>query len=211
MRFNLCDAVKRQKERGIMANTKIAYKLFRVKKSQPGKIWPLYVLANEETPMGEWLEAKAGIRTEDGKVKSKLGKLAYRPGWHLSEGVPYVTHIGGKDETGKIAYMPDDLVWCEVEFAADVDYQPEANRNGMQKNGKFSAKKAQLDHVPVNGWYRYKTNPNMFGTWIIAGNIRVNRVVTDEEVREICREQGLTPLERKTPFDFSQFNTTKAA
>ena len=69
-------------------NTKIAYKLFRVKKSEPGKIFPLYVLADKETPMGIWLEAESGIRTEDGKVKSKLGKLAYRPGWHLSDGVP---------------------------------------------------------------------------------------------------------------------------
>lgn len=191
--------------------TKIAYKLFHVKKSEPGKIFPLYVLADKPTPMGEWLEAESGIRTEDGKVKSKLGKLAYRPGWHLSDGVPYVTHIGSKDETGKISYMPDNLVWCEVEYVADVDYQPEANANGMQKNGKFSAKKAQLDHVPVNGWYKYKTNPNMFGTWIIAGKIRVNRVITDDEVLELCKNWGLTPLKRKSPFNFSQFNTKEAA
>ena len=35
------------------------------------------------------------------KVKSKLGPLAYRPGWHSGD-VPYASHIGVKDADGKI-------------------------------------------------------------------------------------------------------------
>ena len=68
----------------------IGYKLFRLKR---GKLYPLYVLANEETPMGVWLDAQSGPRTERGKVKSRLGELAYRPGWHINDGLPYVNHI----------------------------------------------------------------------------------------------------------------------
>lgn len=39
------------------------YKLFRILKSQPGKLFPLYVYATEEIPIGEWLKAKEGQKT----------------------------------------------------------------------------------------------------------------------------------------------------
>ena len=60
----------------------ITYKLFRLKH---GKLYPLYVNANKPTPLGIWLVAEVGERTPDGKVKSRLGKLAYRPGWHSGD------------------------------------------------------------------------------------------------------------------------------
>lgn len=53
----------------------IGYKLFRTKN---GKLYPLYVLANKETPVGEWIEAECGEMSENRKVKSRLGELAYR-------------------------------------------------------------------------------------------------------------------------------------
>lgn len=70
----------------------ITYKLFRLKH---GKLYPLYVNANKPTPLGVWLDAEAGERTSDGKVKSRLGKLAYRPGWHSGD-MPVALHIGEK-------------------------------------------------------------------------------------------------------------------
>ena len=72
-----------------------AYKLLRVKKD--GKLYPLYVDADTPTPMGVWLEAKCGELTSDGKVKSKLGSLCFRPGYHLSN-LPYASHIGRKGD-----------------------------------------------------------------------------------------------------------------
>lgn len=54
-----------------------AYKLLRIKKD--GKLYPLYVNADTPTPLGVWLEAECGELTSDGKVKSKLGHLSYRP------------------------------------------------------------------------------------------------------------------------------------
>ena len=37
-----------------------AYKLFRISKKNPKKLFPLYVFANEPVPMGKWLIAKEG-------------------------------------------------------------------------------------------------------------------------------------------------------
>ena len=172
--------------------TQIGYKLFR---QNGGKLYPLYVLANKETPMGVWLKAESGIRTERGKVKSKLGELAYRPGWHINDGLPYVNHIYSVHDGKK--YLKDGCVWCEVEYRTEKSYQEEARENGWRA-GKWSATRAQLDHVPVGGYYKYKTNPNMDGAWVIAGEMRVNRVMTDEEVVEICRKNGYEPLVRFT-------------
>ena len=173
-----------------------AYKLFRIKKSEPGKIFPLFVDADNETPIGEWVEAKCGERTDKGKVKSKLGPLCYRPGWHLSADMPHVVHIGVKGSSGEIEFLNPDHVWCEVEYSTDINYQEEANMNGMNKKGIIIPKNAFITHVPENGFYRYKTNPNMFSDWIIAGSIKVNRIIDDEEVKAICNSYGFEPLPR---------------
>lgn len=172
----------------------IAYKLFRTKKTAPGRLFPLFVLADEEVPMNEWLAAKPGILLPSGKVKSRLGPLAYRPGWHLSD-IPLAIHIGVKED-GSIKYMHPDHVWCECEYSDEIDYQPEANANGTTEKG-FDPKKAFLKKVPEHGYYRYKTSPMMLGTWIIAGDIKINRIMTDEEVAKICREHGYEPMGKK--------------
>ena len=171
----------------------IGYKLFKVKRNQPGKLFPLYVYANEETRMNEWIPAKEGILTKNKKVKSKLGELCYRPGWHCSD-IPLATHIGVKVD-GVIKYMHSDEVWCEVEYSDEIDYTNVVKENGTI-NGKLISKKAYMTEIPVDGFYRYKTNPNMTGDWIIAGAIKVNRILSDEEVEEICKRNGYEALPR---------------
>lgn len=171
----------------------LAYKLFVVNKRRPGELFPLYVNATQSIPLGVWLQAESGERVED-KVKSKLGLLAYRPAWHLCD-LPIATHIGVKDATGKIKYIKENTVWCLCEYADIINYQDKANARGMI-NGKFVPKKAYLDYIPVNGYYRYKTNPNMFNDWILSGAMRVLRVMTDEEVNYILRANNIQPMER---------------
>lgn len=174
----------------------IMYKQFRVKS---GKLYPLFVNQDVETPMGVWVDAEDGPRTDDGKVKSKLGKLAYRPGFHLSE-IPLASHIGKKDrQTGVIAFAHPDTVWAECEVCTEIDYNPEARENGWL-NGKWCAKRAQLAHIPVCGYYWYRTNPKMIGRWVIAGRIKVNRVLTYREEEEICQRFGLHAQPRLTPY-----------
>lgn len=154
-----------------------AYKLFRIK---DGVLFPLFVNANIPTPVGKWIPATPGELTKDGKVKARGGKLAYRPGWHCSDR-PIALHIGTKACPNDTlpSYRPSNQVWAEVEVKNDVDWQKVADKQGK------SARDKQLRFVPKGGYYHYKTNPNMFGTWIIAGEIKVNRILTDAEVAEI--------------------------
>lgn len=170
---------------------KKVYKLFRVKK---GKLFPLFVLADKETPFKEWLKAEEGERKDTGKVKSRLGDLAYRPGWHSSE-LPLATHIGIK-EGGKIKYMHDNHVWVECFILDEKDYQREADNQGKALKNKY------LKRIPDNGFYKYRTNPNMFGAWYISGEILLNRILSDKEVEQILSKEGLTSLPRRGEFPF---------
>ena len=180
----------------------IGYKLFKLKRSAPGQLFPLYVLADQPVPMGMWLPAQEGPRTKEGKVRSKIGDLAFRPGWHLSD-IPLAIHIGIK-ENGQIKYMHDDEVWCECEYSDVVDYQPVADKRGT-RDGVFHPRDAMLTEIPVNGFYRYIISPQMLGKWIIAGSIKVLRILPDTEVGAICREAGYDPLPRKHPVVLEDF------
>lgn len=179
-----------------------AYKLFRTDARQPGELFPLFVLADQAVPMGEWLRAEIGPMTGD-KVKSKLGPLAFRPGWHAGD-VPVAAHIGMKDGAAdkKPKYRNPEHVWAEVEFAADVDWQAEANQRGTNASGKLVPVRAAItDQLPAGGFYRYKTNPNMQGTWLIGGEMKVSRVLSDSEVKRINDKAGTADLPRKEPLD----------
>ena len=167
-----------------------AYKLFNIK---DGKLYPLYVNASTPVPLNTWLEAQAGPLAADGRhVKSRLGPLAFRPGWHCSQ-YPVALHIGEKkNPRDKLpSYRPANQVWAEVEVLDKVNWQIEADRQGKNPRDK------QLKLVPANGYYEYKTNPNMFGKWIIAGNIKVNKILTDDEVKHINDVINIADLPRK--------------
>ncbi len=170
------------------------YKLFRISKKHPGKLYPMYVLSDKETKIGRWLKAECGEMTADGRVKSRSGTLAFRPGWHLAD-LPIATHIGVK-ENGVIKYQRQDTVWSECEYSDEVDYQDEADRNGINAAGILVPKNAYLKYIPDNGFYRYKTSPHMTGTWAIAGAIFVRRILSDDEVDQILEENGITPMPR---------------
>lgn len=166
-----------------------AYKLFRRKGDQ---LMPLFVHADKPVPMGQWLEAEEGPQGKTaGKVKSKLGDLAYRPGWHAGD-LPIATHIGGKSspDLKKPDYRPDDQVWAEIEMAADKDWQSVADSRGKGVKAHIT------DQVPLGGFYRYKTNPNMTGNWLIGGHMKVNRVLSDDEVKDINDQAGVADLPR---------------
>jgi GNAT superfamily N-acetyltransferase len=182
-----------------------AYKLFRVDERKPGKLFPLFVNANDPVPIGRWVDAEVGPITAGGKVASKLGPLAYRPGWHAGD-VPVATHIGkGREATSRT--RPENQVWAEVEMAADVDWQAEANaRARRNKKGEIIRNTAAItDQVPVDGFYRFKTSPTMTGEWLIGGAMKVNRVLTDAEVKAVNDAAGLADLPRERPFDAAKY------
>jgi hypothetical protein len=158
------------------------YKLFKVKN---GKLYPLYVEADRWMEMGKWLRAQVGELADATHVKASGcgGKLSLRPGFH-STLIPFTDWIGVKMPDGRLAQRKN-TVWCECEIYDEIDYTLEAERNGW-RNGKFNAQKACLSKIPEYGFYEYKTNNNAYGTWYIADRIKVNRILTDEEVERIC-------------------------
>lgn len=185
--------------------TGIGYKVFY--RGKDGKLYPPMV-ANPngaDTPIGVWLDADAAPMAGESKTgrpqvkaggkgtQGGSGTLAYRPGWHLGE-IPYALQFNRKDETGERTLFPKDFVWAEVEYADDVNYQEEAESYGYTENGKYRHSYAGLPRVPENGSYRYRTNPNpLTDPWIITGAMKVNRVLTKEEVDEIVRKAGREP------------------
>jgi hypothetical protein len=172
--------------------TERAYKMFR---TDGEELFPLFVDSKSPVPVGEWQRAISGEATDAGKVKSKIGPLAYRPGWHAGDNAA-ATHIGAKSDS--LLKAPDtrrpEHVWAEVDMADDVDWQTYANAQGTQPRTKHVT-----DTVPYGGQYRYKTNSNMDGDWHIGGDMRVNRVLPDDEVAAINKEHGIFDLERREP------------
>lgn len=189
--------------------TGIGYKVFVLK---DGKLYPPMV-ANpngEATPVGVWLDADAapvaGV-TKTGRQQVKAGgkgtqggsgKLAYRPGWHLGE-IPYALQFNRiNPETGQRELFPANFVWAEVEYANDVDYNEEARSYGMNANGKYQHSLAGLPRVPVNGAYKYRTNPDPnTDPWVITGAMKVNRILKPSEVDAMVEAAGREPQQRQ--------------
>ena len=168
------------------------------------------VATGNDTPVGVWINADVGgIATDESgeAILSSFGRikvydlngmkadgsfnenttLAFRPGWHLGS-IPEAIQFLHKDGT-----MPDDLVYAECEIAADIDYQAAAMSYGVRASGAFVHADAGLPAVPVDGYYKYKTNPKTdTHPWFISGAIKVNRIIGDAERRAICAKEGIT-------------------
>lgn len=189
--------------------TILGYKVFVVK---DGKLYPPMV-ANPnaaDTPVGVWLNADIGERAPDSKTgrmqvkaggkgtQGGSGSLAFRPGWHLGE-VPVASQFDRLNpETGKKELFPSNFVWAECLVAADIDYQEEAMSYGYTKSGKFQHSLAGLPKLPVDGYYKYRTNPRPDTVpWLITGAMKVNRILSDSEVAEILEGKGITPPKRQ--------------
>ena len=151
------------------------YKLFRIKN---GKLYPLYVLANKETPIGEVLKAEVGELKDETHVKAKGcgGTLALRNGFH-STLIPYTDWIGKKSDNGALLQRKN-TVWCECEVEGnEIESKM---RNGYRI-------------IPENSWYYFKTNTHQKYPWIISERIIINKILTQQEVANICNKYGIQP------------------
>lgn len=182
----------------------VGYKVFVLKE---GKLYPPMV-ANPDgaaTPVGVWLDADAAPIAGESKTgrpqvkqggkgtQGGSGKLAYRPGWHLGV-VPYAIQFNRKDAEGNKTLFPKNFVFAEVEYAADVDYQEEARQEGINPSGKYQHSLAGLKHLPTDGYYMYRTNPNPeTDPWVITGAMKVNRILTRAEQAKLVKNAGREP------------------
>lgn len=182
----------------------IGYKVFVLK---DGKLYPPMVANPDgaETPVGVWLDADAAPIAGESKTgrpqvkqggkgtQGGSGKLAYRPGWHLGV-VPYAIQFNRKDAEGNKTLFPKNFVFAEVEYAADVDYQEEARQEGINPSGKYQHSLAGLKHLPTDGYYMYRTNPNPeTDPWVITGAMKVNRILTRAEQADLVSKAGREP------------------
>lgn len=182
----------------------VGYKVFVLK---DGKLYPPMVANPDgaETPVGVWLDADAAPIAGESKTgrpqvkqggkgtQGGSGKLAYRPGWHLGV-VPYAIQFNRKDAEGNRTLFPKNFVFAEVEYAADVDYQEEARQEGINPSGKYQHSLAGLKHLPTDGYYMYRTNPNPeTDPWVITGAMKVNRILTRAEQADLVSKAGREP------------------
>lgn len=127
----------------------------------------------------------------DGFVKkANVGKVAY-----VKELGEYFVVLGGQKTD---AWFPYDFVWAECDYVADIDYQDEAMSYGYRGGPRFKHSLAGLPRVPQGGAYRYRTNPRPDTVpWVITGAMKVTRLLSDDEVADICLAHGVEPIERQ--------------
>lgn len=177
--------------------TRTAYAVFVVKQHNDGTV-SLHpkMLADEAVgaPPLTWLNADTGTikRDKDGEPMqntrgrvsvrdAKGAPLAWRPGKHLAE-YPNASQFVSK-KSGKIG---SDVVFFEVEYAADRDYQLEAWEYGVNENGKYEHSQAGLPYIPKDGFYKYRTNANpKIPAMIITGAYKIKRALTDAEAKKL--------------------------
>lgn len=123
---------------------------------------------------------------------------AIRPGWHAGS-LPTMRQIGKGSNKDK---RDDSFVWTEVELSADVDYNPEAQRN---------PDKDIPDHIPEDGYYMKATNADKKKSqadlvgWYVAGAMKINRIISDKEARQIIDQfNAKHPEQKKVEYDYER-------
>lgn len=158
---------------------KTGYKLFEQR--EDGKLFPLFIGKNEETPMNEWVPAQI--------IMEHKG-FSHRPGWHLGTEMPSAPWLMSADGTYKSQRGKKfKRVWCEVEYLADIDYTPIVEK---------LSKKCFTDRLPDRGFYNFKESGNRL--WVIADRVRVTRILSEQERQEIMDSKGYDEMEAFKPY-----------
>lgn len=150
---------------------KLGYKLFEMNKE--GKLFPLFIDKSTSVPVGEWVPA------EYHPTKG----YAPRGGWHIGADVPDAPWLKGYDGSDvgcyKSRFAQGKRVWCVVEYNANHDYNKEVSQ---------LAKKCFVDRVPEDGFYFFREVGK--GTWVITSDIKIVRVLSDQERLDIMEQKG---------------------
>lgn len=159
----------------------IGYKLFEQR--EDGKLFPLFIGKNKESRMNEWIPAE----------NLPTNGFSLRPGWHCSMSTPDAPWLRGYNGTDlgpyKSRFKNGKRVWCEVLYDMTNDYRDEVLQ---------LPKKCFVDKLPENGFYWFKEGSR--GTWVITSAIKITRVLSDEEVKEILDAQGYDMVAAYAPY-----------
>lgn len=156
--------------------TNYGYKLFE--QNANGELFPLFINKNEPLEIGKWLHA------EFYPTKG----YASRGGWHIGADVPDAPWLKSYDGTEIGFYKPrwktGKRVWCLVEYNATHNYDDEISQ---------LKEKCFMDRVPDNGFYLFRESGK--GVWVITSDIRIVKIISDEEREKIMRDKGYNEAE----------------
>jgi hypothetical protein len=167
---------------------KRGYKLFE--QDPMGNLYPLFIGKKEVMPIGEWIKAKI-LPTKGFSV---------RPGLHIGQicSAPWLMSADGTYKSQRSKYWK--RVWVEVEYIADRDYSEEVEQ---------LPKKCFQDKLPENGFYKFKeTGCNRI--WIIADQMRIVKVLSEEERQNILKEMNYDEMEAFEPYRQAMTKRMKA-
>lgn len=170
-------------------NIKRGWKLFEMR--DDGKLFPLFIGKQTETPMNEWVMAEI-IMEHNG--------FAHRPGWHIGALIPSAPWLMGADGTYKSQRGKRfRRVWCEVEYVADIDYTDVVEQ---------LPKKCFVDRLPDNGFYNFRESGNRL--WIIADRIKVTRILSEIERQQLLADMNYDEQEAFEPYRQAMAKRMKA-
>lgn len=157
----------------------IGYKLFEMRND--GKLFPLFIGKNKETPVNEWVPAEI--------IMEHKG-FAHRPGWHLGATMPSAPWLMGADGTYKSQRGKKfKRVWCQVEYVADIDYTNVV----MQL-----PKKCFTDRLPDDGFYTFRESGDRL--WVIADRIKIIKILSEEERVNILKKMNYDEIKAFAPY-----------
>lgn len=159
--------------------TRMGYKLFE--KREDGKLFPLFIGKTKETLTNKWIPAEI--------IMEHKG-FAHRPGWHIGATMPSAPWLMSADGTYKSQRGKRfKRVWCEVEYAADIDYT----------NTVITLpKKCFTDRLPDGGFYNFRESGDRL--WIIADRIKIIRILDEEERVKILERIGYDEVKEFEPY-----------
>lgn len=162
--------------------TKTGWKLFEQR--EDGKLFPLFIGRTNETPMNEWVMAE---------IVEYHPRFSHRPGWHIGATMPSAPWLMSADGAYKSQRGKKfKRVWCEVEYATEVDYTDEVLK---------LPKKCFTDRLPDGGFYAFRESGDRL--WIIADRIKVIRILDEDERARILKEMEYDEEEAFAPYKIS--------
>ena len=144
------------------------FKLFEM--DDKGNLHALFIDKYTIMPVNSWI--KAGIFPTKG--------FSIRPGFHIGEipSAPWLMSANGTYKSQRSKKWK--RVWAEVEYVANYDYT---------KAVQDAPGKCMKDQLPLNGYYFFRES-GVGRIWIIADQMKITRVLSEEERQNILREMN---------------------
>lgn len=154
------------------------YKLFETRDGKT--LLPLFIDKNEVFPVGKWVKAKNITHHPS---------FAHRPGIHVSAKCPSAVWL--MDATGnyKSRFKHGKRVWCLVAYNANHNYNEEVMK---------LPKKCFIEHPPLDGFYDFRESKGR--DWVITSDIKVIKILSEEERQNILKEMNYDEMEAFAPY-----------